>query len=273
MSFKKSILFLVVLMFFSCQEKKKKTDIETEVGKQESAEANKSKSKHWSYMGETGPEYWAELEKDSACNGDQQSPIDIITVEAIADSSLSPISIHYSENVKLHDITNNGHSIQYNFDMGDYIMVNDTKYNLIQFHFHEASEHTINGVRYPLEMHLVHISDENKIAVLGIMAIEGANSEPFAFLEKHLPVQMGETKKINTDFNLSMNLPEDKSYYTYEGSLTTPPCTQSVSWFVFKNSITIAKEQVNQLKALMPMNNYRTEQALNNRKVKVYSSQ
>lgn len=273
MGTKKTILFLVVLLFFSCLEKKKKPDMETEVADHESVEANNNKSEHWSYMGETGPEYWAELEKESACTGDQQSPIDIVEIDATIDASLKPINFHYSKNVKLHDIMNNGHSIQYNFDIGDYIIINDIKYNLIQFHFHEASEHTINGVRYPLEMHLVHVSDVNKIVVLGIMATEGASSKPFAFLEKYLPIQTGETKEINTDFNLSMNLPENKSYYTYEGSLTTPPCTQSVSWLVFKNPITISKEQVNQLKALMPMNNYRTEQALNDRKVKAYSSQ
>ncbi len=268
----KAILISAFLIISSCQEKQKKPNTKTQVLEDNKVQENKD-DKHWSYMGETGPEHWAELEKQSDCNGNQQSPIDIIDFDVTKDLSLSPISFHYSSNVKLHDITNNGHSIQYNFEAGDYIRVNNQKYELAQFHFHEASEHTINGVRYPLEMHLVHIGDENKIAVLAIMATEGANSEPFDFLEKYLPIEMGQTKQINADFNLSMNLPEDKTYYMYKGSLTTPPCTQNVSWYIFKNSITISKEQVNRLKVLMPMNNYRTEQALNGRKVKIFTKQ
>lgn len=88
-----------------------------------------------------------------------------------------------------------------------------------------------------------------------------------------METEFGEHERAEDNNNKSMNLPENKSYYTYTGSLTTAHCTQSVSWFVFKNPITIAKEQVNQLKALMPMNNYRTEQALNDKKVKANSSQ
>ena len=85
------------------------------------------------------------------------------------DASLKPINIFYSSNVKIHDITNNGHSIQYNFEKDDYITLGEEKYELKQIHFHEASEHTINGVRYPIEMHLAHVSKNNKIAVLAVM--------------------------------------------------------------------------------------------------------
>lgn len=222
---------------------------------------------HWTYQGETGPDHWQEIEKRAHCNGKKQSPINIIDINVLNDSSLSPLEILYSKNVKIHDVTNNGHTIQYNFEKGDYIMLEGTKYELKQVHFHEASEHTINGIRFPLEVHMVHVRADNKIAVLATMAQEGISSESFDFLESYLPVGIGETKEIGAYFDLSLNLPTNRDYYHYEGSLTTPPCTEGVSWYIFKEPITISVDQVKQLQELMPINNFRNEQALNNRTV------
>lgn len=222
---------------------------------------------HWTYQGETGPEHWAEFEKNSNCDGLRQSPINIIDYHAAVDPGLKPIEIFYSQEVKIHDVTNNGHTIQYNFEEGDYIKIDDRAYDLKQIHFHEASEHTINGVRYPMEMHLVHVSQDSDIAVLGILAEEGKPSEPFTFLEQYLPLKIGETKAIDAYFDLNLNLPKSKEYYTYPGSLTTPPCTENVQWFVFKTPITISLEQVKLLQELMPINNYRNEQPLHGRRV------
>lgn len=230
----------------------------------------KDSEKHWTYEGETGPEHWVEIEKNSDCDGEHQSPVNIIDIDAVADSTLPPLDIHYSRDVRIHDVTNNGHSIQYNFEKGDYVLFNNQKFELRQIHFHEASEHTINGVRYPLEMHMVHINAEGELLVLAIMAIEGRSSEPFAFLEDYLPIQTGETKIIDSNFDLNLNLPENREYYTYPGSLTTPPCTEGVLWFVFKHPITVSVEQVKELQVLMPLNNYRGEQPLNARVVKKY---
>lgn len=119
-------------------------------------------------------------------------------------------------------------------------------------------------------MHLVHASKNNTYVVLAVMAIEGEGSAPFTFLENYLPLNVNETKPVNADFDLNLNLPENKSYYAYGGSLTTPPCTESVSWFVFKTPISVSLKQVQQLQELMPMNNYRNEQPLNGRIVKQY---
>lgn len=249
---KLTFLILIILIVFSCK--------------------NKEDSKHWTYQGETGPEHWSEIEKESDCDGKRQSPINIIDLDVIDDTSLAPIEIYYSTKVKIHEITNNGHSIQYDFEKGDFIILNDDEYKLKQIHFHEPSEHTINGIRYPLEMHLVHFSKDNKITVLAIMAKEGESSKPFTFLEKYLPIDSGETKLIDTNFDLNKTLPKDKSYYTYNGSLTTPPCTQNVTWVVYKTPITISVEQVKQLQKLMPLNNYRNEQPVNGRIIKQYIS-
>ena len=263
-------LVLITLAVFSCKNEKENKANDSIIDKDKLETIHQKENKHWTYEGETGPEHWVEIEKESDCDGKRQSPINIIDLDVIDDASLKPIDIHYSGNVKIHELTNNGHSIQYNFEKGDFIILNDDKYELKQIHFHEASEHTINGIRYPLEMHLVHISKDNKTAVLAIMAKEGESSEPFTFLEKYLPVNNGETKLIDTNFDLNLNLPKNKEYYTYNGSLTTPPCTQNVTWFVYKNPITISVDQVKQLQKLMPLNNYRGEQPTNGRIVKQY---
>jgi carbonic anhydrase len=265
MKFKFSIFMLIVLIMHACQNKSNHSTDETK-------EVHKSEGDHWSYEGETGPLHWAEIEKDSDCNGLRQSPINIIDVDVASEPIADPIKIFYSSDVKIHDISNNGHTIQYNFEKGDYITIKDEKYELKQIHFHDASEHTINGVRYPLEMHMVHAGPNDQLAVIAVMAIEGKNSEPFDFLEKYLPVERGEVKEINANFDLNLNLPDNRDYYTYKGSLTTPPCTESVNWFVFKNPITVSLNQVKQLQVLMPFHNYRDEQPLNGRKVMKYVS-
>ncbi len=273
----KKLHYLIAFSFLTILSCKNTTEPKPEeqptpVEKQEETTAHEEKQ-HWTYEGETGPEHWAEIEKNSDCEGKSQSPINIIDAEAEVDASLLPLAISYSTDVQIHDVTNNGHSIQYNFEKGDYITLGDEKYELKQIHFHESSEHTINGVRYPVEMHLVHMNATNQIAVLSVLGIEGDSSDTYTFLEKYLPIQKGETKVINSTFDLNKKLPENKDYYTYSGSLTTPPCTENVSWFVFKNPISVTVEQVKLLKDLMPINNYRDEQPLNDRVVKQYVTQ
>ncbi|MCK0192502.1 carbonic anhydrase family protein [Arenibacter sp. F20364] len=271
---KNRILFSILLMpiIFSCKNKQENKPLDHGVNIENHTLVHQKEKKHWTYEGETGPEHWIEIEKESECDGKRQSPINIIDIDVQDDNLLKPLDTHYSRNVKIHEVTNNGHTIQYNFEKGDFILLNNEKYELRQIHFHEASEHTINGIRYPLEMHLVHINKDNKIAVLAVLAKEGVSSEPFTFLEKYLPVKNGETKLINSKFDLNLSLPKSKDYYTYSGSLTTPPCTQNVAWFIYKTPITISVGQVKELQKLLPINNYRNEQSINGRIVKQYSS-
>ena len=240
------------------------------VGEAKNEDLAHSEEVHWTYTGENGPEHWVELEKRSQCGGERQSPVNIIDIEAAADTTLLPLDMHYYGEVRIHEVTNNGHTIQYNFEEGDYIALWDVRYDLKQIHFHEAAEHTINGIRYPLEMHMVHVNADNEIVVFAIMAMEGEPSEPFTFLEKYLPLDPGETKIIDEYFDLNLNLPKGRDYYTYGGSLTTPPCTEGVTWIVFKDPITVSVEQGKELQRLMPLNNYRGEQPLNGRVVKQY---
>lgn len=134
-------------------------------------------------------------------------------------------------------------------------------------HFHEPSEHTIDGVRYPLEMHLVHSNDSGQYTVIAIMAKEGQSSAPFDFLESFLPLKIGERKMVDRSFNMNDNLPANIGYFFYVGSLTTPPCSEGVNWYILKESITVSLEQVELLKNLMPINNYRNEQPHNGRQI------
>ena len=257
-------IFLIGLLFFSsaCNSDTSKNQ------KTATSPEKKEQPTHWSYEGESGPENWAAIEKESDCGGQAQSPINIIEKDAVLKEMTTKLfNFHYSPETKIHNVVNNGHSIQYNFDAGDYLDYKDNQFDLKQFHFHEPSEHTINGVRYPLEIHLVHQSANKEYVVLSFMAIEGEPSPTFKFLERYLPVEMGEMKPIDAMFDFNEILSGKDQCFHYIGSLTTPPCTEGVNWFIFKEPVTVSEAQVKQLQELMPMNNYRTTQALNGRVV------
>jgi carbonic anhydrase len=256
--------FIASTLLSGCKEG---TNTSHEQKENEATTFESHSEKHWSYSGETGPEHWKEIEKGSECGGKFQSPINVVNYDE--DSALQPLKISYSDSTHIHDVVNNGHSIQYNFDPGDYISLYNKKYELKQFHFHEPAEHLIDGIRYPMVIHLVHINDAGQYAVLAVMAKEGKSSEAFDFLESHLPIQVGESKIVDVAFDMNLNLPETKTYFTYTGSLTTPPCSEGVSWFIFKEPITVSLKQVEELRKLMPLNNYRDEQPHNGRSIKV----
>lgn len=262
---KTAVIILGTILLIACNDSKlvKKTDSNHIAST--SKEAGRADESHWDYQGEMGPEHWAEIERNSMCGGTNQSPINIVNYNP-GDSS-QRLSIHYADSTHIHDVVNNGHTIQYNFDLGDFIVVEDVPYNLKQFHFHEPAEHLIGGIRYPMVIHLVHINDIGDYAVIAVMAREEQSSEPFDFLERYLPVDMGDTVLIDLAFDMNANLPADRTYFAYTGSLTTPPCTENVQWFIFKEPITVSLEQVEILKKLMPLNNYRTEQARNDRPI------
>ncbi|MCF6171307.1 MAG: carbonic anhydrase family protein [Bacteroidales bacterium] len=222
---------------------------------------------HWSYEGETSPEHWAEIEKNSDCGGKYQSPINIVDVKACfttADSTR--LKVDYFPETQIFDVHNNGHSIQFDFEQKDSIFYKGGVYHLKQVHFHEPSEHTINGMRFPIEIHLVHTNAKNQYTVIGILGIEGNDNDQFRFLDKFLPLKEGETKDINKAFDLKSIFPKNAiDYYSYTGSLTTPPCTENVNWIIYKQPIVLSLDQVLKVRGNMPVNNYRNEQALNNR--------
>ncbi len=251
------ILYLFIISALSCKKNEKV--------------AHQAKGNHheaWSYQGETSPEHWAEIIKDSDCAGIHQSPVNIVAIDS--DSILSiqnSLKRIYSPETNLSKVENNGHSIQFDFEVGDSIYYKNSTFHLKQIHFHEPAEHTINGIKYPIEMHLVHANKNGDYTVLGILGEEGKESQLFEFFESFLPLKEGETKTINHAINLESLFPTNNDYYSYQGSLTTPPCTENVNWVVYKEPIILSVDEVNKLKNNMPLNNYRNEQPLNDRVV------
>ena len=173
--------------------------------KNKSTEKGSKSSSHekWSYTGESGPDHWDELKGQSVCSGQHQSPInirdkDVKPRELVQDS----LDLYYQDITTIKSITNNGHTIQYNFEANSNIVsLHDMQYKLKQFHFHSPSEHTINGKHYPIEIHLVHHSEAtNSYIVFAILVEQGEPDDAFDFLEKYLPINVGVTKEINSNY-------------------------------------------------------------------------
>lgn len=223
---------------------------------------------HWSYYGEHGAEYWDKVCTDyKPCGGQEQSPIDILG--AVTDSTLLPLQMSYQSSQT--NIFNNGHTLQYNYTSGSTLTLDSTVYNLVQFHFHAGSEHSINGTRYPAEMHLVHKdATTGALAVVGIMFKEGAENPLLNELFKDVPEEEGTYFRSSEQFNITDLLPSNAAYYTYSGSLTTPPCSEIVNWFVMSEPVTASTMQINKMVKLF-YNNARPVQPLNGRTIKLFN--
>lgn len=200
-----------------------------------------AESPHWSYGGTANPTQWGKLSDDfTMCElGKDQSPIDIKnTIEA------SPANINFDYKPSPLSVVNNGHTIQVNYAQGSNVSINGEQYSLLQFHFHTPSEHEINDRASAMELHLVHRNDVGKLAVVGVMLNVGKPNPLIAEIWKQIP-DIGETNMVSDRFiNAANLLPENKAYYSYNGSLTTPPCSEGVSWNIFVEPITVSEEQI-----------------------------
>ena len=221
---------------------------------------------HWSYGGATGPENWGALSQEYALcrQGQRQSPIDIRkTIKA----DLPPIQFAY-KSIPL-SIVDNGHSIKVDTPDAGTITVDGQTYSLVQFHFHKPSEEKINGKTYDLVAHLVHQSKEGKLAVVAVLFEAGKKEHPLIRgLWSYLPLEQ-EKPVVRKDvvFDPTDLLPAKRSYYTFLGSLTTPPCTEGVLWLVLKTPVPVSKEQVAGF-ATIYKNNVRPIQPVNDRVIK-----
>jgi carbonic anhydrase len=221
---------------------------------------------HWGYEGEGGPEHWGELTPDyTACaDGSAQSPVNLT---AAIGEDLPDIAFNYGESHL--NIFNNGHTVQVNYDEGSSITVGDVQYDLIQFHFHTGSEHTIDGKQYPLEFHLVHRNAEGGLAVVGVMAVEGSENPAFADILAHAPAEETTVAVVEGVMVAAESLlPEGRLYYAYDGSLTTPPCSEGVKWHVLNTPIEMSAAQIETLADILN-NNFRPVQPLHSRPLKV----
>ncbi len=203
----------------------------------------------WGYEGEEGPASWGALSPEYAlcADGSAQSPIDIRGAHAL---DLVDIEVHYGESAN--KIFNNGHTIQVDVDPGSHIIYNGITYDLLQFHFHAPSEHSIAGETAPMEIHFVH-QDPNSgnLAVVGILLTEGENdSHAYAAVFDHLPAQVGEPEAQGDPLNLARLLPETHGYYSYQGSLTTPPCSEIVRWLLLDTPVALSAEQIAAFRAI-----------------------
>ncbi len=221
---------------------------------------------HWSYAGHTSPEHWGDLTPEfyMCKEGKNQTPINIHTDTAYA-ATLKPIQFHYY--AASNEVVNNGHSEQVNIQPGSYLVVDGTKFDLKQFHFHAPSENTINGRSFPLEAHFVHLDKEGNIAVVALMFEYGKPNEVLEKIWSIMPDKEGKRPlKISGD-DIKNLLPKNKSYYRFNGSLTTPPCSEGVRWYVLKTPVEISKDQVEKFAKIMKHPNNRPVQPINARMI------
>ena len=207
---------------------------------------------HWTYSGETGPANWGALSEEfAACRvGRNQSPIDIRT-DKLIETRLPAISLDYEGDTT--SITNNGHTLQVNVTGSNRLEAEGDTFSLSQFHFHSPSEHRIDGEAFPLEAHFVHKNGSGDIAVVGLLFRLGEQNEVLPVLGDAAPQKAGETVPYAHALAqvLTMSTRDITSYYRYSGSLTTPPCSEGLRWYVIPMAATISQEQVDNYIALI----------------------
>ncbi len=221
---------------------------------------------HWDYDGENAPYRWGDMKAEyGACKaGARQSPIDIRNPVV---SEIEPIQFHY-EDVPL-KVTNNGHTIQVDYAPGSFILFGGARYELLQFHFHTPSEERINGRTFDMVAHLVHRNAQGRLAVVAVLLTAGREQAMLQPVWSAMPGTRGRTReRLDVAINVRQLLPADTTYYSFMGSLTTPPCTEGVQWLVMKTPVEISREQIAHFTALYPMN-ARPLQAQNDRLIKV----
>ena len=206
---------------------------------------------HWDYQGVAGPESWGALQAEfSKCSvGTRQSPIDIRDGVRV---QLDPVQFDYRPTG--FRVLDNGHTVQVNVGSGNSIEVLGRRYDLVQFHFHRPSEERINGRLFDMVAHLVHKDIDGRLAVVAVLLDRGSAQPIVQTIWNNLPLEKGEEVAAKTAIDLNALLPADKSYYTYMGSLTTPPCSEGVLWMVMKNPVPISAEQIGIFARLYPMN-------------------
>lgn len=220
---------------------------------------------HWEYEGKEGPQHWGALHKDyAACGiGKVQSPINITDTRK---EKLPGIEFAYSPTPL--KIINNGHTVQVNLGGGSGIKIGKDSYKLLQFHVHTPSEEQVNGKAYDMVAHFVHKNDAGRLAVVAVLFETGKDNAALAPVVTHLPKKAGPEQSVaGVSIDAAKLLPADKGYYTFEGSLTTPPCSEGVRWMVLKSPVQASSAQLASIRAVVH-HNARPVQPLHGRVVK-----
>ena len=215
---------------------------------------------HWSYSGADGPEQWDDLSPDNimCSQGKNQSPIDL---SGTVDADLPELDFNYANPGRTGEI-NNGHTIQINFKPCNFATISGQQYEVIQGHFHSPSEHRVNGNLYPMEIHLVHANEGGDLAVIGILFEEGEENDLLNHLDSFRPTDMA---PIATPIDYNELFTSRSEFFTYNGSLTTPPCSEGVLWTVMKNPLIASKEQIERFHDAMGADTNRPVQPKNAR--------
>ena len=230
----------------------------------------------WGYAAENGPAVWGQLNQEYILCGEgtHQSPIDIVNPMS---TELPPILYEYSPATDV-NIHHNGHTIEVAYPEGSGIRIDGTDYQLLQFHFHAPSEHTVAGKPFDMEMHLVHESEDGNLAVVGLLIENGRHHPAFDPIWASLPSTALETQRIENaiiDLDLMLSPNGQKfdetvgafpSTYRYNGSLTTPPCSEGVKWIVLTTPVEMSESQIATFTAIIHGNN-RPVQPLNGREL------
>lgn len=216
----------------------------------------------WEYKGEKGFEHWAELSPEfQACQqGTEQSPIDLQQA-----TQTDPTTLKFNYSSSPLKVVHNGHTIQVNCAPENTLVLDGKTFNLLQFHFHHPSEHWLTGQPFPMELHLVHRSETGELAVLGIFLQQGQANSALQPIWEAMPTQAGPEKVVpGVRVDLAKLLPSDRKFERYRGSLTTPPCSEGVTWLVMEQPLEVSAAQIQQFTQVIGLN-ARPVQALNRR--------
>ncbi len=228
---------------------------------------------HWGYQVDNGPDAWDSMNSEwiLCAEGLEQSPIDLANATAI-ELPVAEIDTPSGQEVEVLNqegvisALDNGHTIQVNSKVGETMTVGDKNYSLVQFHFHAPSEHTVNGKHFPMEMHFVYQGEDGALAVVGVFVEDGARNSSIAALWAQLPEGPGTeaTVRVPAEFADQIFTGDASGVYHYNGSLTTPPCSEGVKWYIRKTPTQLSNEQIAAFMATYDHNN-RPVQALNKR--------
>ncbi len=218
----------------------------------------------WGYAASLGPQSWASLHPSfSLCgSGQRQSPVDIRDGLPV---DLEEVDFQYRPG--FFSVVDNGHTVQVQVGKGNAIEVGARRYELTGFHFHLPGEEQVDGRSFAMSIHLMHRDPQGRLAVVALVADEGPEHPAVQAVWNHLPLERGEFVAASVEFDPMTLLPARRGYYTYMGSLTTPPCTEGVLWIVMQQPIQVSPQQLAIFARLHPMN-ARPVQPLNGRVIK-----
>jgi len=209
---------------------------------------------HWSYVGATGPARWATLEPEfgTCARGQAQSPIDI-RKDAVQKADLPAIAFDWHRGpLKLMD---NGHTLRVIIPPGSGVTVDGHRYDLVEFHFHRPSEESIDGHRHAMVAHFVHRDAQGHLAVVAVLLDAGALNPMVASVWNNWPSEkQREVQVTGVEIDPADLLPADHAYYTFAGSLTTPPCSEGVTWYVLRSPATLSEGEIERFGSVYPMN-------------------